>query len=189
MRPAPPRRTLEIRLKHLSQLFNSLDPSPFIEKDLDPNAEQFILDWAVEPARGSPEFTLSLLLEMHDPRSDPPAGVAAAVQNFFLAQARTERARLRQLIRDGQISLMIGVSFITACTTLASLLSEARAEDRFVQALAESLIVAGWVGMWRPIQIGLYDWWPIRRRISVLDRLGRARVELSILESSSQPAH
>jgi hypothetical protein len=32
---------IEVRLKELNQLFDSLDPSPFAEKDLDPKAERY----------------------------------------------------------------------------------------------------------------------------------------------------
>ena len=39
-------RIIEVRVAELRQLFNAIDPSPFRERDLDPNAEQFIVDWA-----------------------------------------------------------------------------------------------------------------------------------------------
>jgi hypothetical protein len=39
---------LEVRLSTLRQLFNSLDPSPFHEKDLDREAEEYIVGWANE---------------------------------------------------------------------------------------------------------------------------------------------
>jgi hypothetical protein len=39
---------IEIYLNDLSQLFNSMDPSPFHEKDLDDDAEEFIVSWAQE---------------------------------------------------------------------------------------------------------------------------------------------
>jgi hypothetical protein len=35
--------------------------------------------------------------------------------------------------------------------------------------------------MWRPLQIFLYDWWPIRHRARVFDKL--ARTPVSILQS------
>lgn len=38
----PDSQQIELRLRELAQLFNSLDPSPFIERDLDSDAEEFI---------------------------------------------------------------------------------------------------------------------------------------------------
>src|SRR5260370_14240537 len=37
---------IEVHVGELKQLFNSIDPSPFRNKDLDPKAEEFIVGWA-----------------------------------------------------------------------------------------------------------------------------------------------
>ena len=34
---------IEVKLTELNQLFNSMDPSPFHERDLDHDAEEFIV--------------------------------------------------------------------------------------------------------------------------------------------------
>src|SRR3990172_8023848 len=47
-------RGIELRLHDINQLFNSMDPSPFREKDLDLQAEEFIIDWAREFHRHEP---------------------------------------------------------------------------------------------------------------------------------------
>ena len=39
---------IEVRVAELRQLFHSNDPSPFRERDLDPAAERFIVDWSRE---------------------------------------------------------------------------------------------------------------------------------------------
>lgn len=38
-------RSISVKLRDINQLFNSMDPSPFIEKDLDDKAEEFIVGW------------------------------------------------------------------------------------------------------------------------------------------------
>lgn len=42
----------------------------------------------------------------------------------------------------------------------------------------ESLTIAGWVAMWRPMEIYLYDWWPLRRRGKLFEKLSRIQVEV-----------
>ena len=42
----------------------------------------------------------------------------------------------------------------------------------------ESLMIAGWVAMWRPMNIYLYDWCPLRRRGRIFDKLSRIDVEV-----------
>jgi hypothetical protein len=45
--------------------------------------------------------------------------------------------------------------------------------------LRESLLIGGWVAMWRPLEIFLYDWWPIRAEARLYDRLGEMPVKLA----------
>ena len=39
---------IEVRISELAQLFNSLDASPFHERVLDDDAEEYIVGWARE---------------------------------------------------------------------------------------------------------------------------------------------
>jgi len=45
---------IELNLRDLNQLFNSMDPSPFHEKDLNEDAEEFIVSWVNEYHRHDP---------------------------------------------------------------------------------------------------------------------------------------
>ncbi|HYF36884.1 MAG TPA: hypothetical protein VD994_16425 [Prosthecobacter sp.] len=45
---------IEVKLTELAQLFNSMDPSPSHERDLDQDAEDFIVSWAREHSLAKP---------------------------------------------------------------------------------------------------------------------------------------
>ena len=47
------------------------------------------------------------------------------------------------------------------------------------EVLRESLVIGGWVAMWRPMEIFLYDWWPIRANARLADRLSAMSVRIS----------
>ena len=47
-------RVIEVRVGELRQLFNAIDPSPFRERDLDPRADEFIVEWARDLPRDAP---------------------------------------------------------------------------------------------------------------------------------------
>ena len=53
---------LRIHLRRVEQLFNTLDPAPFHERDLDAAAEDFLVGWAMELPRRQ-ELRLDLELE------------------------------------------------------------------------------------------------------------------------------
>ncbi|MDP1564007.1 MAG: hypothetical protein Q8M16_21710 [Pirellulaceae bacterium] len=159
------RNRIELRLRHVNQLFNSLDPSPFYEQDLDPDAEEFIVGWARELPRNSP---LDIVLHLTEPRtdalshSDAEQKIGGAFALYFSTRTKQEDRRLRELLRTGRVSFVIGLLFLFVCFLIAHFVGSAE-NDRnpFVPILRESFIIIGWVAMWRPLEIFLYDWWPI----------------------------
>jgi len=51
-------------------------------------------------------------------------------------------------------------------------------KDSYGYLVKESLVIAGWVALWRPLEIFLYDWWPIRAEARLLDRLSEMSVRV-----------
>lgn len=173
-RPGTP-QTIEIRLRSVAQLFNSLDPSPFIEKDLDADAEQFIEGWAAEKPRNAP-LRLVLHLETLPASEEEMHAVGEAVRHYFAYRADRVRSDLRRLLALGRLSMLIGVLFVAACIAVAQAIS-ANWEGTLAEIVEQSFVIVGWVAMWRPLEVFLYDWWPLVRRARLYDRLASMRVE------------
>ncbi len=165
---------IEISLKSIEQLFNSMDPSPFHEKDLDRNAEEFIVSWAQEFPPREP-IALNIHLEHVPDHEDAPELIQRAVHHYFAYRAKLNRRDLNRLLRDGRTSLFIGLTFLTACLFTAGLLAETH---RVWSIVREGLTIAGWVAMWRPMEIYLYDWWPLRRHAQILAKLSHMDVQV-----------
>ena len=178
---------IEVRVAELKQLFNAMDPSPFRQKDLDPNAEEFIVSWARESSR-----TVPLALVVHVDRPAGPArepvALRDAIDQFFRHRAEITRQRLRQLLRVGRTSLFIGLAFLGLCIAAGDLLAEAFSAYRIAGFVQESLLIGGWVAMWRPIEIFLYDWWPIRAEARLYDRLGVMPVRIAYTGNAPKEA-
>lgn len=168
---------IEVRLGELKQLFNSMDPSPFKERDLDPQAEEFIVSWAREAPRGVP-LTLTLHVERHT-EVVPERTLGRAINDFFRYRAAITRRRLRDLFRVGRVSLVIGLLALTISFGLVNLLESMFAGVRVAGLVREGVLIGGWVAMWRPIEIFLYDWWPIRRDAQLYDRLAEMPVHIA----------
>jgi hypothetical protein len=177
--PVPPGcQLIEVRVGELRQLFNAIDPSPFRGRDLDPDAEAFIVESAREARR---EVPLALVVHL-DRAVGPPQEAAAlreAVHEYFRYRARVTRQRLRLLFRRGRTSLLIGLAVLAALILLGDLVAGALRGNRLGEILRESLLIGGWVAMWRPLDVFLYDWWPIRAEARLYDRLSAipARIE------------
>jgi hypothetical protein len=171
-----PHHRIEIRLRSINQLFNSMDPSPFHEKDLDHDAEEFILSWVQEYHRHDP---VTLVIHVTEPVDCPEAtkDVERAVHNYFAYRAKLNRLDFRHMMKQGRISLVIGVAFLTICIVLGNFIA-GWVDAPWSLLLREALMIGGWVAMWRPLQTYLYDWWPLRHRGQIFEKMSRMAVEL-----------
>src|SRR5690349_5284390 len=77
---------IEISLNRLTQLFNSLDPSPFHERDLDQDAEDYIIGSAEEISHHR-AFRLVIHLPADQVPEPDALSLADAVHNFFSYRA------------------------------------------------------------------------------------------------------
>ena len=103
--------------------------------------------------------------------------VEEAVRNYFVYRARLNAMEFKRLLKQGRTSLAIGLLFLATCLTISRLVL--RRDPATLFSLArESLTIAGWVAMWRPMQIFLYDWWPLRHLGEIDEKLSRMQVEV-----------
>jgi hypothetical protein len=178
---------IEVHVSELKQLFNAMDPSPFREKDLDSEAEEFIVGWAREASR---DAQLALLVYLDRPAGLPeePAILREAIREFFSHRAESARRSLRRLLRLGRTSLAIGLVVLAVFIALGDLLAHALSGQRMGEILRESLLIGGWVAMWRPLEIFLYEWWPIRDEARLDDRLAAMPVRIAYTGDASSEA-
>ena len=169
---------IEVRLRELSQLFNSMDPSPFIDRDLDDAAEEFIVSWARELSH-KPELELVIHLATL-PAPDRITGTEGAVRHYFASRADIKHRELRLLLRRGRSSLLIGLLFLAVCFALGEVAALPAPLAYWNEFLKTGLQIVGWVAMWRPLEIFLYEWWPIRSDQRLLERLARMQVRLNL---------
>jgi hypothetical protein len=168
--------SIEVRVAELRQLFNAIDPSPFRERDLDPKAEAFIVGWARELPRDAP-LALRVHLERACGRDDEGVLLRDAIHEYFAQRALDSRRQLRELFRRGRISLAIALVFLGAAMAASDLIG-GLTRSRFGAVASEGLIIGGWVAMWRPLEVFLYDWWPVRAEVRLFDRLSTMPVEI-----------
>lgn len=178
---------IEVRVSELRQLFNAIDPSPFHERDLDPKAEEFIVDWSRDFPAAAP-LALVVHLDRAPGRADEARELRDAIHEFFRQRASSVRRRLRELFRRGRISLVIALAFLTASIAVGDALANYLQEGRLATVLREGLLIGGWVAMWRPLEVFLYDWWPIRAEVRLFERLSIMPVRIDYKDAASSEA-
>jgi hypothetical protein len=182
--------TVRVHVRSLAQLFNSLDPSPFWDRDLDPTAAQFIED----------EFREKLSahtwhLDVHTlEEAAPAADVQAAVEHYYERLAASARLKLHENLRVAELALLGGVAIFLACMTARQLLSGLlQGVPRY---LNEGLIILAWLALWRPTEALVYGWVPLYRKRRLYQRLAGIRVTVrsealprAVAEPSTEASH
>lgn len=91
-----------------------MDPSPFLEKDLDRDAEEFIVSWAREYPLDAPLAVIVHLAEL-PMAEDTESVVTRAIHHYFTYRAHLKRQELRELLKEGRLSLLVGFFFLSLC--------------------------------------------------------------------------
>ena len=172
--PGPGR--IDIRVPTAGLLFDALDPATHQEKDLSPKIDEYIAESAIElPGKGP--YALTVYLDQ-PPGADQERLVGEAIRAHFTRRARNLGRKLHRLLRRGLVSLGIGLAFLFAIFLLERLTGRAQHPEALGTLFRESLLIVGWVAMWRPLEIFLYDWWPIVGERRLYDRLSRITVRV-----------
>jgi hypothetical protein len=166
---------LKLRLADAQHLFDTMDPAPFRERDLDPKAAAYIVDWAQEQPARAP---LALVVHLGDCVEGDARTLDDAVHEYFRRRAVSTRRRLRKLFRTGRISLAIGLFFLLVAIVVGEYVGGVFSKARYGRLVEESLVIGGWVALWHPLGIFLYEWWPIGAEARLYDRLSTMGVSV-----------
>lgn len=177
---------IELELKSLLQLFDSFDPAPFHEKELNLDAEEYLYN-AVD------EFLLRKPLEImiHLPPSEVSAEIEAdlkeAIKNHFSYKKLLTDIELKRLLYQGRRNFIIALTFLFLCLLMIRLLSTFE-ESLLNTLLSEGLLIIGWVAMWEPVHIFLYGWWPIVHKRNIYEKIVKMDVCIMIRAPAGERA-
>src|SRR5581483_6035390 len=175
--------TVSIHVRDLAQMFNSLDPSPFWDRELDRTAAQFIEE----------EFSEKMSAGVWHLHVHAQEGIAsgadlqAAVEHYYGRLASSERRALREHFWMAQVALAGGVLIFLVSMGARGIAH--RVFGSLPAVLDEGLIILAWLALWRPAEALLYDWVPSYRRRRLFERLASIRVSVrSDIPAAGLPA-
>ena len=171
---------IEIKLSSIMQLFNSFDPAPFHEKELDIAAEHYIVD-TVKDFPAKTRFRIAIYLPADVADTERAKKIPHAIQNHFRYKMMVQDRKFRLRFRHGRTTLLIGLTFLAIALIARQLISASLSNPFLGQLLADALLVVGWAAMWEPITVLLYELWPIIQMKRIYERI--SRMEIDILPS------
>lgn len=167
---------IEIKLSSISQLFNSFDPAPFHEKELDGDAERYIVD-AVNDFPAKTEFRIVIHLPPDIVESERVKNIIPAIHHHFEYRVLATERKFRARFRHGRGTLLIGLSFLMIALVARQLVSTI-SNHILAVLFADALLIIGWAAMWEPVTVLLYELWPIRQRKKTYEKISTMEIEL-----------
>jgi len=164
--------SIDVWLATPEQMFDNRDPAPFRERDLDPGLVAYLMGAAEDLAPHGP-FRIVIWFPTARPIEDVAHGLRAHL-DYELEILERRRRRQR---RTGQVSLLLALTLLVALQMLAQLLLELP-DSSVRNAIREGLVILSWVVLWRPIDLLIYEWIPVRRQRKLLHRLRAAAVDV-----------
>ncbi|NML35535.1 hypothetical protein [Paraburkholderia antibiotica] len=169
---------IQIRVERAALLFESFDHSPFKIRALNQAVEAYIVSHT-ENLSARRSIHLVFCLPVQEATQQQSSDMEQAVNHHFSERADATQQSLSALFRIGRRSLAIGLA-VLAASLVAVKFADNLPGARFPKLFAEGLTIFGWVANWRPMEIFLYDWWPIAGQRNIYRRLASATVSVKV---------
>ncbi len=175
--------TVSVHVRELARLFNSLDPSPFWDRDLDRAAAEFIED---EFRDKQSARVWHLHVHVHEGDTSA-ADLQTAVESYYGRLSNSARLALREHLWMGQLALLGGMTIFLLSMGIRGILG--RTLGHLPPMLDEGLIILAWLALWRPAEALIYGWVPFHRSRRLFERLAGMRVSVRISAPAADGSH
>lgn len=169
---------IEINVKSLHQLFDARDPAPFRERDLDDDFIDY-LNASIEALQFNSKLTLKILLQEAESSDFPAKLIEDSMRTAFKYRMELAQMQFKSSYRRAQVFLLIGFVFLFICLSLARLIPT---EGLWI-TIKEGLLIFGWVSIWKPIELVLFDWLPFFEKRRTFKRLSAAEIQIVYAQS------
>lgn len=175
---------IEVGVKNSRQLFNERDPAPFRERDLDQQFVTYIVSAVEEfPLRTKMKIRI-LTADETDLKLENSLIIREAIRTYFQYESKLAKSNLRKRHRTARYFFLIGIFTLFVCLSLAQFISSIKFAPALAEIVSVGFVIIGWVAMWHPIEVLLYDWWPIRERRLYFDKIAALDMEVVSINNS-----
>lgn len=181
--------TVDLCLSDVHNMFQTPEVDPFQDENIEASGiDQLIDTMNARPNGLKPISAIAIHLPPSTISPELPARMKAAIGNYCNAQIRLAAQKKREIWLEGRKALRIGLIFWAICLALSLVFEELIFKgNAFGRLFGEGFIIAGWVGLWRPAELLLYDWRPYSREIRRYEEIKRMAVSIIPRKRAAQP--
>jgi hypothetical protein len=167
---------IEVKVNRLEQLFDKKDPNPYRSKDLDDDVVEYIVSSAQEI--GLKNFGKLKVICHSSIEDESIETVKIGIKDYFLYRSQISDKKIKAILTLGVKTLLIGVTFLTLAISVSATLVDGITDSFVGKLFKEGLLLIGWVSMWKPVNIFLYEWWPLVDLRNLFDTLYETQIEI-----------
>jgi hypothetical protein len=131
----------------------------------------------LRPLKRGPVST-RIALPASERAPDLEARCRRALQAVLDRRIERNRNDARSLRHEGYATLWRGLVFLAVCLLGSRLMGEVELLPGFIERfIDEGLVIAGWVALWYPLDVLLYQRWPLARERRLYETLRDMRIE------------
>ncbi len=164
-----------LELNNVDQLLIAPDSLFYGKRMLSRDAEELIIE---ETTMASSNDQIHLKIYLHNDEITGKDQISTAIhQHFTYRRKKTER-QLKMVLQLGWQSLLISMVFFGFLVLLTLVIIKLFPEGEVSRTFREILIILGWVALWRPADLLLYEWRPFKREVNLFRKLEQCEVEI-----------
>jgi hypothetical protein len=103
--------------------------------------------------------------------------IPPAIHNHFQYKMLVAERKFRSRFRYGRSTFLIGLTFLTIALIARQLVSSLN-NHLLAQIFADALLIIGWVAMWEPITVLLYELWPLIQLKKTYEKISTMEIEV-----------
>lgn len=170
------KRLIEVRVKSALQLFDARDPAPFRDRDLDDDFLEYISTSAREFSISRP-CKIVIHIDEAEGRELTSSSIKESMHSYLNYKIDLQKSELKMFLKRAQLFLGIGLLVLAACVGVAQSLTIPSPPGAF-GILREGIVIFGWVSIWKPIELILFDWYPLYEQLKLYRKLLASEVEI-----------
>ena len=157
---------VDIQLEDYRDAYCDWDFSPFVNRDLDEDLTEYLLECSYEITLKHPlVMNFHILNQAQNPVREEKTLVG--MRNYFKYQMRKIHNQKIRVFKDMTMFLVVG----TMLLVIGFYLNELKAENLLLSVLSEGLSIGGWVMLWEMFSAWFFDLKRVRRKIKHFQRL------------------
>jgi hypothetical protein len=167
---------IKLYLNEITHLFTPPDFDPFAHQPVFVSGLEAAAN-EIKMANRRSEHRLVLYLPAETITPELEQTIRQALDHYCSYKLEESRREVTLLRWEGFEALQTGLIFMAVCLFISLYVSKQETIPEYLQTfVGQGLSVVGWVSMWKPIDIFLYQWWPHWQSRFVYDKIKRAEL-------------